>query len=72
MEYLNILQNSFRDLQNYTTLKRRNGVTLPNYSFRDLQNYTTLKRLGGSMNDKISFRDLQNYTTLKPQIKFEA
>ena len=34
----------FRDLQNYTTLKR-SGRELYGYAgFRDLQNYTTLKQ----------------------------
>ena len=34
----------FRDLQNYTTLKRLGILDLYLASFRDLQNYTTLKR----------------------------
>ena len=34
---------SFRDLQNYTTLKQHCLVTRMHFSFRDLQNYTTLK-----------------------------
>ena len=33
----------FRDLQNYTTLKRILIGQLNDNSFRDLQNYTTLK-----------------------------
>ena len=62
----------FRDLQNYTTLKRVVSHSLAFACFRDLQNYTTLKHspLNSKTND--GFRDLQNYTTLKPQIKFEA
>ena len=36
--------NGFRDLQNYTTLKRLFLVVHSRISFRDLQNYTTLKR----------------------------
>ena len=35
--------NSFRDLQNYTTLKPYGKVLNTLRSFRDLQNYTTLK-----------------------------
>ena len=35
---------SFRDLQNYTTLKRILHIRKYDYRFRDLQNYTTLKR----------------------------
>ena len=34
----------FRDLQNYTTLKRGSYMMSVDISFRDLQNYTTLKR----------------------------
>ena len=34
---------SFRDLQNYTTLKPGPCLSNPYFSFRDLQNYTTLK-----------------------------
>ena len=34
---------SFRDLQNYTTLKLRNALAKKSAGFRDLQNYTTLK-----------------------------
>ena len=34
---------SFRDLQNYTTLKPNVTRMLPRMCFRDLQNYTTLK-----------------------------
>ena len=45
MEYLNILQNSFRDLQNYTTLKPAISVEYDWNGFRDLQNYTTLKQI---------------------------
>ena len=36
---------SFRDLQNYTTLKRQPPILANTTCFRDLQNYTTLKRL---------------------------
>ena len=36
-------ENSFRDLQNYTTLKLEKLETSINFCFRDLQNYTTLK-----------------------------
>ena len=62
----------FRDLQNYTTLKRWEEAVQQLGCFRDLQNYTTLKlKLDGNQRNT-SFRDLQNYTTLKPQIKFEA
>ena len=43
MEYINIVQNGFRDLQNYTTLKRNIKHDAVNHRFRDLQNYTTLK-----------------------------
>ena len=63
---------SFRDLQNYTTLKQASGAVHRFHSFRDLQNYTTLKPSQFQIIAKVSFRDLQNYTTLKPQIKFEA
>ena len=35
---------SFRDLQNYTTLKPTDIKLLRLWGFRDLQNYTTLKR----------------------------
>ena len=63
---------SFRDLQNYTTLKPDFGTKELLQSFRDLQNYTTLKLGGWHAYDIPGFRDLQNYTTLKPQIKFEA
>ena len=38
---------SFRDLQNYTTLKRNFGYYIAFRSFRDLQNYTTLKQQQG-------------------------
>ena len=55
----------FRDLQNYTTLKRKSLATEATSSFRDLQNYTTLKQHFGSLDNSASFRDLQNYTTLK-------
>ena len=65
MEYLNILQNSFRDLQNYTTLKHSTVLFCVFFSFRDLQNYTTLKLLGIMVQRHGGFRDLQNYTTLK-------
>ena len=34
---------SFRDLQNYTTLKHMVTTQDAETSFRDLQNYTTLK-----------------------------
>ena len=37
-------EHSFRDLQNYTTLKLICGIKVTFDSFRDLQNYTTLKR----------------------------
>ena len=37
--------DSFRDLQNYTTLKRATISTIHADSFRGLQNYTTLKHL---------------------------
>ena len=36
---------SFRDLQNYTTLKLSEISKDYEICFRDLQNYTTLKRL---------------------------
>ena len=39
-----VLENGFRDLQNYTTLKQRRQRILDTNSFRDLQNYTTLKQ----------------------------
>ena len=35
---------SFRDLQNYTTLKRHRFYSRHYRCFRDLQNYTTLKQ----------------------------
>ena len=35
----------FRDLQNYTTLKRNCTSLNSPVRFRDLQNYTTLKRI---------------------------
>ena len=35
---------SFRDLQNYTTLKRTMREFIADECFRDLQNYTTLKQ----------------------------
>ena len=41
MDY--VKQSSFRDLQNYTTLKLRNKIGNVKLGFRDLQNYTTLK-----------------------------
>ena len=63
---------SFRDLQNYTTLKLVGSTISQAFSFRDLQNYTTLKRHTTITHYYSRFRDLQNYTTLKPQIKFEA
>ena len=62
----------FRDLQNYTTLKRICRPYSRLNGFRDLQNYTTLKRRQHTLFNKHRFRDLQNYTTLKPQIKFKA
>ena len=37
------LAYSFRDLQNYTTLKQKHNGKHDRASFRDLQNYTTLK-----------------------------
>ena len=43
MEHEHTIFNSFRDLQNYTTLKHIIGLVDENDSFRDLQNYTTLK-----------------------------
>ena len=55
----------FRDLQNYTTLKRLRLSDNIGYGFRDLQNYTTLKPLVHMIHIFIGFRDLQNYTTLK-------
>ena len=48
MEY----SDSFRDLQNYTTLKHIKGDLYKWICFRDLQNYTTLKQ----------FRLLNNYS----------
>ena len=63
---------SFRDLQNYTTLKQELIYIHTRIRFRDLQNYTTLKRMNKANTGQYSFRDLQNYTTLKPQIIFEA
>ena len=56
---------SFRDLQNYTTLKQKGGIMPELVGFRDLQNYTTLKPDIGCLNRNFCFRDLQNYTTLK-------
>ena len=38
-----ILAISFRDLQNYTTLKQQADTFDSLKGFRDLQNYTTLK-----------------------------
>ena len=46
---------SFRDLQNYTTLKRIFNTILRYASFRDLQNYTTLKRYSNVMDQYIQF-----------------
>ena len=43
MTYQIIVDFSFRDLQNYTTLKRPSYPFKPVHRFRDLQNYTTLK-----------------------------
>ena len=60
----------FRDLQNYTTLKRVNEIVVEGNCFRDLQNYTTLKLAEHILRLPISFRDLQNYTTLKPCPRF--
>ena len=59
------ITKSFRDLQNYTTLKliRKEGPELN--GFRDLQNYTTLKLHPLLLLRSPRFRDLQNYTTLK-------
>ena len=37
------MNKSFRDLQNYTTLKLLACLRLHGACFRDLQNYTTLK-----------------------------
>ena len=37
-------ENSFRDLQNYTTLKQMEYINIVQNGFRDLQNYTTLKQ----------------------------
>ena len=56
---------SFRDLQNYTTLKLHLLLHFLQNCFRDLQNYTTLKLKNPDSVDLLSFRDLQNYTTLK-------
>ena len=39
----NQILNSFRGLQNYTTLKQGHGSEPYILSFRGLQNYTTLK-----------------------------
>ena len=61
---------SFRDLQNYTTLKLRSKLFFNRISFRDLQNYTTLKQSIWIHNEYASFRDLQNYTTLKQYTTF--
>ena len=58
-------EHSFRDLQNYTTLKLICGIKVTFDSFRDLQNYTTLKLQALDYSKDIGFRDLQNYTTLK-------
>ena len=38
------MNESFRDLQNYTTLKLASTRPKMKPSFRDLQNYTTLKQ----------------------------
>ena len=57
--------DSFRDLQNYTTLKQGYCFQYKKFSFRDLQNYTTLKHIILLAKNEIGFRDLQNYTTLK-------
>ena len=62
---------SFRDLQNYTTLKRCGNLLRLPYCFRDLQNYTTLKQFKQLIQHTRSFRDLQNYTTLKPCLGVE-
>ena len=43
MTAINLNRIGFRDLQNYTTLKRMPGVGEQVLCFRDLQNYTTLK-----------------------------
>ena len=59
---------NFRNLQNYTTLKRILYPLNNRYSFRDLQNYTTLKRFVARLINLNGFRDLQNYTTLKPKL----
>ena len=59
---------SFRDLQNYTTLKLTSTVYSLSTCFRDLQNYTTLKLTNRGNAGNFSFRDLQNYTTLKRSI----
>ena len=64
--------DSFRGLQNYTTLKHTSKIHLFELCFRGLQNYTTLKPEHGECGATRCFRGLQNYTTLKPQIKFEA
>ena len=64
--------DSFRGLQNYTTLKHTSKIHLFELCFRGLQNYTTLKQTYLMNALGWGFRGLQNYTTLKPQIKFEA
>ena len=56
---------SFRDLQNYTTLKPKDMCDNIDDCFRDLQNYTTLKHSEANAQGALGFRDLQNYTTLK-------
>ena len=56
---------SFRDLQNYTTLKHPFYFSTLDKCFRDLQNYTTLKQRVMEELSEQRFRDLQNYTTLK-------
>ena len=58
--------DSFRDLQNYTTLKPIIRAYHGSSGFRDSQNYTTLKLVARNQNFEYSFRDSQNYTTLKP------
>ena len=61
----NDLYDSFRGLQNYTTLKRGLRPEACGISFRGLQNYTTLKLHQIVIAHGVRFRGLQNYTTLK-------
>ena len=63
---------NFRDLQNYTTLKRIGKSMGRRWRFRGLQNYTTLKQEFREWMGEDGFRGLQNDTTLKRMLSFSG